>query len=108
MKHYDVSLQAWLEELDGEGEGRRCVCGRTFERRAALAAHAHTCARRHRRRIGIQIRKDYHKEQANPYLCASGRGESLCGPPDRFRRSRITAPQFTHRVLPPFLRIHEY
>ncbi|XP_045765483.1 uncharacterized protein LOC123867482 isoform X2 [Maniola jurtina] len=63
--------QAWLEELDGEGEGRRCGgCGRTFERRAALAAHAHTCARRHRRRIQIQIRKDYHKEPSNPYLSA--------------------------------------
>nr|XP_034830061.1 uncharacterized protein LOC117987214 [Maniola hyperantus] len=63
--------QAWLEELDGEGEGRRCGgCGRTFERRAALAAHAHTCARRHRRRIQIQIRKDYNKEPNNPYLSA--------------------------------------
>ncbi|XP_046963607.1 uncharacterized protein LOC124532629 [Vanessa cardui] len=65
----DQENQAWLEQLDGEGDGRRCGgCGRTFERRAALAAHAHTCARRHRRRIQIQIRKDYDKTQHNPYL----------------------------------------
>ncbi|XP_023942449.1 uncharacterized protein LOC112048969 [Bicyclus anynana] len=65
--------QAWFEELDGESEGRRCGgCGRTFERRAALAAHTHTCARRHRRRIQIQIRKDYHKEPNNPYMALAG------------------------------------
>ncbi|CAH2244206.1 jg7442 [Pararge aegeria aegeria] len=65
--------QAWLEELDGESEGRRCGgCGRTFERRAALAAHTHTCARRDRRRIQIQIRKDYNKEPNNPYLAMAG------------------------------------
>ncbi|CAH2105777.1 unnamed protein product [Euphydryas editha] len=70
--------QAWLEQLDGEGDGRRCGgCGRNFERRAALAARAHTCARRHRRRIQIQIRRDYHKAQHNPYLPSPARPAPL-------------------------------
>ncbi|OWR41712.1 zinc finger protein 800 [Danaus plexippus plexippus] len=67
--------QSW--ELEVEGEGRRCGgCGRSFERRAALAAHAHTCARRHTRRIQIQIRKDYHKEQSAPYLVMNRNNEN--------------------------------
>ncbi|XP_053603651.1 uncharacterized protein LOC128671311 [Plodia interpunctella] len=66
----DQENQAWMDNVEGEGETPRCFgCGRSFERRAALAAHAHTCqprrAVRARRsdtkRIEIQIRKDYHK-----------------------------------------------
>lgn len=63
--------QAWMDNMEGDGELPRCGgCGRTFERRAALAAHTHTCQPRSRalsrrpqetKKIEIQIRKDYHK-----------------------------------------------
>ncbi|XP_061711006.1 uncharacterized protein LOC133520543 [Cydia pomonella] len=66
----DQENQAWMDNMEGDGELPRCGgCGRTFERRAALAAHTHTCQPRSRalarrpdaKRIEIQIRKDYHK-----------------------------------------------
>ncbi|XP_063377257.1 uncharacterized protein LOC134664506 isoform X1 [Cydia fagiglandana] len=66
----DQENQAWMDNMEGDGELPRCGgCGRTFERRAALAAHTHTCQPRCRalarrpdaKRIEIQIRKDYHK-----------------------------------------------
>lgn len=59
-----------MDNMEFDGEISRCGgCGRTFERRAALAAHAHTCQPRSRalarrpdaKRIEIQIRKDYNK-----------------------------------------------
>ncbi|XP_014368738.2 uncharacterized protein LOC106719016 [Papilio machaon] len=62
--------QAWMDNMEGDGEIPRCGgCGRTFERRAALAAHTHTCQPRCRalarradtKKIEIQIRKDYNK-----------------------------------------------
>lgn len=63
--------QAWMDNMEGDGELPRCGgCGRTFERRAALAAHTHTCQPRSRalarrpqetKKIEIQIRKDYNK-----------------------------------------------
>ncbi|XP_035438388.2 uncharacterized protein LOC118268165 [Spodoptera frugiperda] len=63
--------QAWMDGMECDGEVPRCGgCGRTFERRAALAAHTHTCQPRSRalsrrphetKKIEIQIRKDYHK-----------------------------------------------
>lgn len=63
--------KAWMDNMEGDGELPRCGgCGRTFERRAALAAHTHTCQPRSRalsrrpqetKKIEIQIRKDYHK-----------------------------------------------
>ncbi|XP_022825330.1 uncharacterized protein LOC111355577 [Spodoptera litura] len=63
--------QAWMDNLECDGSAPRCGgCGRTFERRAALAAHTHTCPPRSRalarrphetKKIEIQIRKDYHK-----------------------------------------------
>ncbi|CAK1598816.1 unnamed protein product [Parnassius mnemosyne] len=66
----DQENQAWMDNMEGDGELPRCGgCGRTFERRAALAAHTHTCQPRSRalarradtKKIEIQIRKDYHK-----------------------------------------------
>ncbi|XP_038220092.1 uncharacterized protein LOC119838296 [Zerene cesonia] len=69
----DQENQAWMDNMEGDGELPRCGgCGRTFERRAALAAHTNTCQPRVRalaaarrphdaKRIEIQIRKDYHK-----------------------------------------------
>ncbi|XP_048007302.1 zinc finger protein 800 [Leguminivora glycinivorella] len=66
----DQENQAWMDNMEGDGELPRCGgCGRTFERRAALAAHTHTCQPRSRalarrpdaKRIEIQIRKDYNK-----------------------------------------------
>ncbi|CAG4914743.1 unnamed protein product [Colias eurytheme] len=68
----DQENQAWMDNMEGDGEVPRCGgCGRTFERRAALAAHTNTCQPRVRalaarrppdtKRIEIQIRKDYHK-----------------------------------------------
>ncbi|KAG6450956.1 hypothetical protein O3G_MSEX006832 [Manduca sexta] len=75
----DQENQAWIDNMEGDGEGPRCGgCGRAFERRAALVAHTHTCASRSRaralaaarrhdaKRIQIQIRRDYHKEPAAP------------------------------------------
>lgn len=65
-----VCTQAWMDNMEGDGELPRCGgCGRTFERRAALAAHTHTCPPRSRalarrsdtKKIEIQIRKDYNK-----------------------------------------------
>ncbi|XP_047526008.1 zinc finger protein 800 [Pieris napi] len=62
--------QAWMDNMEGDGELPRCGgCGRTFERRAALAAHTNTCQPRSRalarrpdaKKIEIQIRKDYNK-----------------------------------------------
>ena len=60
-----------MDNMEGDGELPRCGgCGRTFERRAALAAHTHTCQPRSRalsrrpqetKKIEIQIRKDYNK-----------------------------------------------
>ncbi|KAI5646389.1 hypothetical protein NE865_01322 [Phthorimaea operculella] len=69
----DQENQAWMDNMEGDGEVPRCGgCGRTFERRAALAAHTHTCQPRSRalartaprpdaKKIEIQIRKDYNK-----------------------------------------------
>ncbi|CAB3237989.1 unnamed protein product [Arctia plantaginis] len=67
----DQENQAWMDNMEGDGELPRCGgCGRTFERRAALAAHTHTCQPRSRalsrrpqetKKIEIQIRKDYNK-----------------------------------------------
>ncbi|CAH2071249.1 unnamed protein product, partial [Iphiclides podalirius] len=66
----DQENQAWMDNMEGDGEIPRCGgCGRTFERRAALAAHTHTCQPRSRalarradtKKIEIQIRKDYNK-----------------------------------------------
>lgn len=71
-----------MDNMEGDGEVPRCGgCGRSFERRAALAAHTHTCVPRTRalaaarplrrqdhKRIQIQIRRDYHKEPANTAL----------------------------------------
>ncbi|XP_072939441.1 uncharacterized protein [Epargyreus clarus] len=66
----DQENQAWMDNMEGDGEVPRCGgCGRSFERRAALAAHTHTCQPRSRalarrpdtRKIEIQIRKDYNK-----------------------------------------------
>lgn len=71
----DQENQAWMDNMEGDGEVPRCGgCGRAFERRAALAAHTHTCLTRTRalaairrtdradsKRIEIQIRKDYNK-----------------------------------------------
>ncbi|CAK1546021.1 unnamed protein product [Leptosia nina] len=67
----DQENQAWLENIEGDGEIPRCGgCGRTFERRAALTAHTNTCQSRSRaltrrppetKKIEIQIRKDYNK-----------------------------------------------
>ncbi|XP_068631227.1 uncharacterized protein [Battus philenor] len=69
----DQENQAWMDNMEGDGEIPRCGgCGRTFERRAALAAHTHTCQPRSRalarradtKKIEIQIRKDYNKGPA--------------------------------------------
>ncbi|KAI8424397.1 hypothetical protein MSG28_002914 [Choristoneura fumiferana] len=69
----DQENQAWMDNMESDGELPRCGgCGRTFERRAALAAHTHTCQPRSRalarrppatesKKIEIQIRKDYKK-----------------------------------------------
>lgn len=66
-----------MDNMEGDGELPRCGgCGRTFERRAALAAHTHTCQPRSRalarrppahesKKIEIQIRKDYNKGPAS-------------------------------------------
>ncbi|XP_059046068.1 uncharacterized protein LOC131841762 [Achroia grisella] len=79
----DQENQAWMDNMEGEGETPRCFgCGRSFERRAALASHTHTCQPRSRalappparrppetKKIEIQIRKDYNKgPQANASL----------------------------------------
>ncbi|XP_050664279.1 uncharacterized protein LOC126964963 [Leptidea sinapis] len=68
----DQENQAWMDNMEGDGELPRCGgCGRTFERRAALVAHTNTCQPRSRalarrpqetKKIEIQIRKDYNKE----------------------------------------------
>lgn len=71
-KIYLYIIQEWMDNMEGDGELPRCGgCGRTFERRAALSAHTHTCQPRNRalarrnpqdgKKIEIQIRKDYNK-----------------------------------------------
>ncbi|KAJ0178773.1 hypothetical protein K1T71_005548 [Dendrolimus kikuchii] len=73
----DQENQAWMDNMEGDGELPRCGgCGRTFERRAALSAHTHTCQPRNRalarrtpqdgKKIEIQIRKDYNKGPPAP------------------------------------------
>lgn len=86
--------------MEGDSETPRCGgCGRTFERRAALAAHTHTCQPRSRalqlahahthttrrpetKRIEIQIRKDYHKGPTGIHVnrTADANGETLVVP----------------------------
>ncbi|GBP60806.1 hypothetical protein EVAR_85066_1 [Eumeta japonica] len=76
VEKFDRENQAWMSNMEGDCEVPRCGgCGRTFERRAALAAHTHTCQPRNRalsrrpldsKKIEIQIRKDYNKGPTQP------------------------------------------
>ncbi|KAG7308150.1 hypothetical protein JYU34_006811 [Plutella xylostella] len=93
----DQENQAWMDNMESDGSMPRCGgCGRSFERRAALASHTHTCQPRHRalrratdrdpRRIEIQIRKDYNKGPSGVTV-KSNDGNANKAPQDEIKKS---------------------